>query len=131
VRQRGDRVTFAFPTNDDLFTVFVALPAAELPKIRADVEGQFMAVVARMPELDQRLRNGRRVERFYGATDLPNFLRKPYGPGWALVGDAGVSQGSLPGPRHLRRIPRRGVVGAGARSGIARTAPARNRAGRL
>ena len=33
---------------------------------------------------------GRREERFYGATDLPNFYRKPYGPGWALVGDAGV-----------------------------------------
>jgi 2-polyprenyl-6-methoxyphenol hydroxylase-like FAD-dependent oxidoreductase len=24
-----------------------------------------------------------------GAADLPNFFRKPYGPGWALVGDAG------------------------------------------
>jgi flavin-dependent dehydrogenase len=30
-----------------------------------------------------------REERFYGATDLPNFYRKPYGEGWALVGDAG------------------------------------------
>lgn len=89
VRQRGNHVTFAFPTNDGLFTVFVALPAAELPRVRADVEGQFMAVVAEVPELDQRLRNGRREERFYGATDLPNFLRKPFGPGWALVGDAG------------------------------------------
>ena len=35
------------------------------------------------------MRGGRRVERFYGAGDLPNFLRRPYGPGWALVGDAG------------------------------------------
>ncbi len=25
-----------------------------------------------------------------GAGDRPNFFRKPYGPGWALVGDAGV-----------------------------------------
>ena len=24
-----------------------------------------------------------------GATDIPNFFRKPYGSGWALVGDAG------------------------------------------
>jgi hypothetical protein len=29
-----------------------------------------------------------RIERFYGTGDLPNFWRKPYGPGWALVGDA-------------------------------------------
>jgi len=33
---------------------------------------------------------GRREERFYGCSDLPNFYRKPYGSGWALVGDAGV-----------------------------------------
>jgi flavin-dependent dehydrogenase len=33
--------------------------------------------------------SGRRAERFYGASDVPNFFRKPYGPGWALVGDAG------------------------------------------
>jgi 2-polyprenyl-6-methoxyphenol hydroxylase-like FAD-dependent oxidoreductase len=24
-----------------------------------------------------------------GTVDLPNYFRKPYGPGWALVGDAG------------------------------------------
>ena len=35
------------------------------------------------------MRAGRRADRFYGATDLRNFLRKPFGPGWALVGDAG------------------------------------------
>jgi len=33
--------------------------------------------------------DGRRAERFYGTADLPNFFRKPFGPGWALVGDAG------------------------------------------
>ena len=35
------------------------------------------------------VRNGKRSERFYGTADLPFFFRKPYGPGWALVGDAG------------------------------------------
>ena len=42
-----------------------------------------------VPSLGERVRAGRRADRFYGATDLRNFLRKPYGPGWALVGDAG------------------------------------------
>ena len=27
--------------------------------------------------------------RFFGTADLRGFFRKPYGPGWALVGDAG------------------------------------------
>ena len=30
-------------------------------------------------------RGWRREESFRGATDLPNFFRKPYGPGWALA----------------------------------------------
>jgi flavin-dependent dehydrogenase len=86
---RNRRAIFAFPTNDDLFAVFVAWPIEELPAVRADIEGEFMAVIDACSEMSERLRAGRRQERFYGATQLPNFLRKPYGPGWALVGDAG------------------------------------------
>ena len=36
------------------------------------------------------MRAGRRAERFYGCSDLPNFYRKPFGSGWALIGDAGL-----------------------------------------
>jgi flavin-dependent dehydrogenase len=86
---RHGRAIFAFPTNDDLFAVFVAWPASELSIVRADIERQFLAALDGMPALGERVRAGRRADRFYGATDLRNFLRRPYGPGWALVGDAG------------------------------------------
>jgi flavin-dependent dehydrogenase len=85
---QDERAIFAFPTNDELMGVFVAWPIGELPRVRADIEAAFMAVVDRVPELAERLRAGRREERFGGATQLPNFLRTPGGPGWALVGDA-------------------------------------------
>jgi hypothetical protein len=48
-----------------------------------------MSAVDLIPGFAERVRSGRREERFYGAADLPNFLRRPFGPGWALVGDAG------------------------------------------
>ena len=48
-----------------------------------------MAAVDEVPELAERVRAGRREDHLYGMIDVPNFLRKPYGPGWALVGDAG------------------------------------------
>jgi flavin-dependent dehydrogenase len=89
IYDRHGRAVFAFPTNDGLFAIFVAWPAAELPAVRADIERQFLAAVDGVPPLAERVRSGRRAERFYGATDLRNFLRRPYGPGWALVGDAG------------------------------------------
>jgi flavin-dependent dehydrogenase len=89
LHDRHGRVIFGFPTNDGLFAVFVAWPISELSVVRADIERQFLAALDGVPPLGDRVRAGRRADRFYGATDLRNFLRKPFGPGWALVGDAG------------------------------------------
>lgn len=83
-------VVFAFPTNDGLFAVFAAFGAEQLPAVRADLKARFMAAVDQAPALAARIREGRCEGPIAGATDLPNFLRKPYGPGWALVGDAGA-----------------------------------------
>jgi flavin-dependent dehydrogenase len=83
-------VVFAFPTNHGLFGVFAAFGAEQLPKVRADLKARFLAAVDQAPELAGRIRAGRLEGPIAGATDLPNFLRKPYGPGWALVGDAGA-----------------------------------------
>jgi flavin-dependent dehydrogenase len=86
---RPDKVAFAFPTNDGLVGIFVGWPAERLPVVRADIEGHFMAALDDIRDLSERVRAGRREESFKGATDVPSFFRRPYGPGWALVGDAG------------------------------------------
>jgi 2-polyprenyl-6-methoxyphenol hydroxylase-like FAD-dependent oxidoreductase len=86
---RGRNVIFAFPTNDGLTAVFIAWEVSEFARVRQNTETSFMSVVEQVPDFEQRIRSGKREERFYGTADLPNFFRKPYGPGWALVGDAG------------------------------------------
>ncbi len=48
-----------------------------------------MSALEAAPELKDEVMSGRREERFYGTADTPNYFRKPYGKGWALVGDAG------------------------------------------
>ena len=90
VRNEARRVVFSFRTEDDLFAVFVGFPADEFSQVRGDIEGAFMRVVDAIEGFGERVRAGRRADRFYGASDLPNFYRKPYGEGWALVGDAGL-----------------------------------------
>jgi 2-polyprenyl-6-methoxyphenol hydroxylase-like FAD-dependent oxidoreductase len=87
--QRGRRIIFVFPTNDRLHAVFVGWPISALDTVRRDPERALLEVVDLVPELLERVRSGRREERMLGATRLPNFLRRPAGPGWALVGDAG------------------------------------------
>jgi flavin-dependent dehydrogenase len=84
------RVLFSFRTEHDLYAVFVGLPIEELAAARRDIEGTVWRALELAPDFASRVGAGRREERFYGATDLPNFYRKPYGPGWALVGDAGA-----------------------------------------
>src|SRR4029450_844464 len=87
--QRERRIIFAFPTSEAQYAIFVGWPTPELDTIRRDPGRARPAAGGRVPELSERVRGGRRAERLLGATQLPNFLRRPGGPGWALVGDAG------------------------------------------
>lgn len=83
---RPRRVVLAFPTNDSLACVAVQSPVAEFAAFRADIEGSFYrALDEAAPDMAARVR----AERWRGTADLPNVVRTPYGPGWALVGDAG------------------------------------------
>lgn len=86
---RPDVALFVFPTHEGLLSIFACWPRRSLDSVRADIEGSVLSAIEQAPELAARVRSGRRVERFYGAAELPNFHRKPHGPGWALVGDAG------------------------------------------
>lgn len=82
-------ITIVFPTNDDLVCTFIEWPREEFHAVRTDVEGNFLKKLDLAPGLAERIRSGNREANFVGTAVLPNFFRKPYGPGWALVGDAG------------------------------------------
>jgi 2-polyprenyl-6-methoxyphenol hydroxylase-like FAD-dependent oxidoreductase len=87
----------AWPTNDGLTMIYVAWPAAEFDAFRADVEGSYMATIDLAPRLAERVRAGRRAERIVGSGEMVNYYRKPCGPGWALVGDAGYIKDPITG----------------------------------
>jgi 2-polyprenyl-6-methoxyphenol hydroxylase-like FAD-dependent oxidoreductase len=87
---RPNRTIVAFPTNDQQAAIFVEWTHGEFHTFRADLERNFVQTLEEIaPNLAERVRGGSRAHRFMGSGDMPNFFRKPYGPGWALVGDAG------------------------------------------
>ncbi|MEP6662014.1 MAG: NAD(P)/FAD-dependent oxidoreductase [Acidimicrobiales bacterium] len=88
---RPDRGWGFFPTNDGLTLLIVGWPYAESKAYKADAEANYLKTLELVPELAERVRAATRVERFAGGS-VPNFFRKPYGPGWALVGDAGYNK---------------------------------------
>jgi flavin-dependent dehydrogenase len=85
----GGRAGAVIPTNDGLVCLPVAVPHRELHAFRADLEGHYLQTIGRSPALAERVRAGRREQPFRAMADVPNLFRKPHGPGWALVGDAG------------------------------------------
>jgi flavin-dependent dehydrogenase len=87
--REGRMVMGGARTNDGLRIVIVFWPKGEFHAVRANVEGSFHDALALAPPLAERLATGERADRFYGIGDLPFYYRRPYGPGWALVGDAG------------------------------------------
>ena len=88
----GRKFILTVPTNDDLLLIVMGLPIEEFHSFRTDIESNYMSVIDELPGLAERVRAGRREERFVGTVDVPNFFRKPYGDGWALVGDAGYAK---------------------------------------
>jgi flavin-dependent dehydrogenase len=83
------RGPFGWMTNDGLALIGVGFAAKDHPTIRADIEGNYLRAIAEdAPELAERMKQGRREERFVGGV-VRNYFRKPFGPGWALAGDAG------------------------------------------
>jgi flavin-dependent dehydrogenase len=86
---RPRNMIIAAPTNDGQVMVIVYWPASELKRVRGAVEASFLAALELAPSLAGRLAQGTRTERIRGTGRLPNFFRRPYGDGWALVGDAG------------------------------------------
>lgn len=88
---RPNRGWGAAPTNDGLTMVVVGWPQAEAGAYKADVEANYLKTFDAAPEFAERVRRATREDRFYGG-GVPNFFRKPFGPGWALVGDAGYTR---------------------------------------
>lgn len=63
-------------------------PYSEFAINKKDVQGNYIRLFELAPSFADRLSSARLEGRVAGAP-TPNFFRKPYGPGWVLVGDAG------------------------------------------
>jgi flavin-dependent dehydrogenase len=70
-------------------------PREEFDANKKDIEGNFLATVDHAPEFVERVRGATRESKFIGSAELPGYFRKPFGPGWALVGDAGYHKNPI------------------------------------
>jgi flavin-dependent dehydrogenase len=82
----------AWPTGDDLTLVIAGRSIDQFDTLRKNVEGTYHETLeAIAPAFAERVRGAKREERFAGAA-VRGYFRKPFGPGWALVGDAAYNK---------------------------------------
>jgi 2-polyprenyl-6-methoxyphenol hydroxylase-like FAD-dependent oxidoreductase len=90
-----------FPTHHGQGCVWLSRPLHLLSGLRAAGADRGTALLAELdhlaPGLAQRCRTGPLVGPVRGTGRLPNQLRRPHGPGWALVGDAGYHRDPITG----------------------------------
>jgi len=95
IRAEHRRGWAALPTHDDLTCVPFGWPREEFDRNKKDIEGNFLAAMELAPEFAERIRRATRESKFIGSAELPGYFRKPFGPGWVLVGDAGYHKNPI------------------------------------
>jgi 2-polyprenyl-6-methoxyphenol hydroxylase-like FAD-dependent oxidoreductase len=95
VRAEQRRGWAAASTHDGLTVLPFAWPIEEFQANRTDIEARFFASIALAPAFAERVGAATRASRFVGTAELPGYLRKPFGAGWALVGDAGYHKNPI------------------------------------
>jgi len=94
---REGRDILVFPTHDGLTCIWAGRSRKDWQIYRSKVEQTYRDVIAAAPSLAQRLEHAERVTPFKGTSKLPNFYRRSFGLGWALVGDAAYHRDPLTG----------------------------------
>jgi 2-polyprenyl-6-methoxyphenol hydroxylase-like FAD-dependent oxidoreductase len=79
------------PCDGALHVVVLIVGAAEFPRLAAGGSAAYEARLAKVPTVAPRLTGATRVGGTFAASprELRGYFRHPFGPGWALVGDAG------------------------------------------
>jgi 2-polyprenyl-6-methoxyphenol hydroxylase-like FAD-dependent oxidoreductase len=89
---RDHQAVGCFPTHDGLTLIAVLWPSARFQEIRTDIDGHVRKVLESTPTVADRLQSARREDKWFGIQGVPNYFRQPFGPGWALVGDAAYAK---------------------------------------
>lgn len=93
---RHHRFVLSIPTNDGLTCLVAGRPMEYFRGFSSAVEKRYRETIAIAPELADAIGKRRPAEPYIGMA-VPHYIRRPYGSGWALVGDSGLCMDPLKG----------------------------------
>lgn len=86
----GDGLRYVFQCDGDLLLMAGVPPAAEARSWRKDHQARLLAYLGASELTAPLVRDAEPVGKLIGLVKYESFLRRPVGPGFALVGDAGA-----------------------------------------
>ena len=89
---RGNEIAYVFPSDHGVTCLGVSVPIARSEEARAGVDSFFDRCLSQHHGLWPRYQASQRLGRVVAGQPTSDYVRRPSGPGWALVGDAGVHQ---------------------------------------
>jgi menaquinone-9 beta-reductase len=88
----GDEMAYVFPSDAGRTCIALTLNLATFRWFREDPETRFATRLEQHSGLWERFEQSAPDGDVLGCGPEPNYVRVPIGPGWALVGDAGMHQ---------------------------------------
>ncbi|HEY5946804.1 MAG TPA: NAD(P)/FAD-dependent oxidoreductase [Kofleriaceae bacterium] len=85
-----DQFRLSFPVNRDQLVVGVGFPSGEAEQWKADPRAAMEAALRTEPFFARLIDGNEPIGKLLGFVKLEYFFREAAGPGWALVGDAGL-----------------------------------------
>jgi flavin-dependent dehydrogenase len=90
--QLGDELAYIFPSDAGLTCVALSVNLETFRWLRKDLATRYAERIARHRGLAARVASAQANGRLSGRGPGRNWVRVPWGPGWALVGDAAMHQ---------------------------------------
>ena len=90
--QLDDELAYIFPSDSGTTCVALSVNLETFRWLRQDFEARFAQRIACHQGFARRVAEAQPVDRLLGCGPEPNYVRVPYGTGWALVGDAALHQ---------------------------------------
>jgi flavin-dependent dehydrogenase len=87
-----NEIAYVFPSDDGVTCVALSVGLDDYASIRRDAERGFHNHIDRHTNIADRFHRSTMEGRLLGCGPEPSWVRVPVGPGWALVGDAGLHQ---------------------------------------
>jgi menaquinone-9 beta-reductase len=88
----GDEIAYVFPSDSGQTCVALSVNLADYAVLRSDLNATYRAHIATHEGLRERFAASTPVSRVVGCGPEDSYVRVPWGPGWALVGDAALHQ---------------------------------------